>query len=306
MRGIGRIGVWHPLFGRAPAQAVRQAATAIEELGYGALWFGEAPGSREAFSTAGILLAATKDIAIGSGIANIWVRDATAMATGAMAYGEAYPGRFVLGIGVSHAPLVTRRGHDYTRPLAAMSMYLDAMDVAARDLPFSPDPPTPRLLAALRPRMLELARDRADGAHPYFVPPEHTVLARKILGPGRILAPEQAVVLEDDPATARKIARAHMAAYLTLPNYVNNLRHLGYEEEDFAGGGSDRLVDAIVAWGDADAVALRVRAHLDAGADHVALQPLPSDLRGGVAQLTELAAVLDVRPGESPGVRLER
>jgi probable F420-dependent oxidoreductase len=296
--GIGRIGVWHSLFGRAPVQAVRQAATEIEELGYGALWFGEAPGSREAFSTAGILLAATKTISVGSGIANIWVRDATAMATGAAAYGEAYPGRFVLGIGVSHAPMVTQRGHDYARPLAAMSTYLDAMDVAARDLPFAPDQPTPRLLAALRPRMLGLARNRTDGAHPYFVPPEHTALAREILGPGRILAPEQAVVLESDPATARKIARAHMAIYLTLGNYVNNLRHLGYADEDFADGGSDRLVDAIVAWGDADTVATRVRAHLDAGADHVALQPLPPDLRGGVAQLTELAAALDVRPGK--------
>jgi probable F420-dependent oxidoreductase len=296
--GIGRIGVWHPLFGRAPVQAVRQAAVEIEELGYGALWFGEAPGSREAFSTAGILLAATRTISVGSGIANIWVRDATAMATGAAAYGEAYPGRFALGVGVSHAPMVTQRGHDYTRPLAAMSAYLDTMDIAARDLPFSPDPPTPRLLAALRPRMLELARAKTDGAHPYFVPPEHTVLAREILGPGRILAPEQAVVLESDPATARKIARAHMAIYLTLGNYVNNLRHLGYADEDFADGGSDRLVDAIVAWGDADTVATRVRAHLDAGADHVALQPLPPDLRGGVAQLTELAAALDVRPGK--------
>jgi probable F420-dependent oxidoreductase len=296
--GIGRIGVWHSLLGRAPAQAVRQAAAEIEELGYGALWFGEAPGSREAFSTAGILLAATRTIAVGSGIANIWVRDATAMAAGAAAYGEAYPGRFVLGIGVSHAPMVTQRGHDYTRPLAAMSTYLDAMDTVVRDLPFSPDPPTSRLLAALQPRMLELARDRADGAHPYFVPPEHTALARGILGPGPILAPEQAVVLESDPATARKAARAHMAIYLTLGNYVNNLRHLGYADEDFAGGGSDRLVDAIVAWGDADAIATRVRAHLDAGADHVALQPLPPDLHGNVAQLAGLADALDVQPGK--------
>ncbi|ACZ88394.1 LLM class F420-dependent oxidoreductase [Streptosporangium roseum] len=296
--GIGRIGVWHPLLGRASAPSVRRAAVAIEALGYGTLWFGEAPGTREAFSAAGILLAATERISVATGIANIWARDATAMAAGGKAYGEAYPGRFALGIGVSHAPLVSRRGHDYARPLAAMRAYLDAMDIAAADMMLVDNPPAPRLLAALRPRMLELARDRADGAHPYFVPPEHTALAREILGSAPILAPEQAVVLERDPARAREIARAHMDPYLKLPNYVNNLLHLGYEDRDFTGGGSDRLVDAIVAWGDAEAVARRIGAHLDAGADHVAIQPLPTDLRGGVDQLTELAPALGVRSGE--------
>ncbi|MFD0891254.1 TIGR03620 family F420-dependent LLM class oxidoreductase, partial [Streptosporangium algeriense] len=229
----------------------------IERLGYGALWFGEAPGTRDVFAASGILLAATERVTVGTGIANIWVRDATAMAAGAAAYGEAYPGRFVLGVGVSHAPLVTQRGHDYTRPLAAMSAYLDAMDAVTDGLPFAAEPPAPRLLAALRPRMLELARDKADGAHPYFVPPEHTVLARKVLGDGPLLVPEQAVVLETDPAEARRIAREHMAPYLQLPNYANNLRHLGYDEDDLAGGGSDRLVDAIVAWGDVETVAAR-------------------------------------------------
>ncbi|MEV7014003.1 LLM class F420-dependent oxidoreductase [Streptosporangium sp. NPDC051022] len=296
--GIGRIGVWHPLFGRAPAQAVRRAAVEIEKLGYGTLWFGEAPATREAFSAAGILLAATEHVTVATGIANIWARDATAMEAGAKAYGEAYPGRFTLAIGVSHAPLVARRGHDYTRPLTAMAEYLDAMDAAADELPFADDPPTPRLLAALRPRMLELARDKADGAHPYFVPPEHTVLARGILGTGPVLAPEQAVVLETDPAEARRIAREHMAMYLQLPNYVNNLRHLGYGDEDFAGGGSDRLVDAIVAWGNAETVGRRIAAHFDAGADHVAVQPLPPDLGGAVEQLTELAPVLGALPWE--------
>ncbi|OUC98402.1 LLM class F420-dependent oxidoreductase [Streptosporangium minutum] len=296
--GIGRIGVWHPLLGRAPAPAVRRAAVEIEALGYGTLWFGEAPGTREAFSAAGILLAATERISVATGIANIWARDATAMAAGGKSYGEAYPGRFALGIGVSHAPLVSQRGHDYTRPLAAMRAYLDAMDTAAADLMLVDDPPTPRLLAALRPRMLELARDRADGAHPYFVPPEHTARAREILGSAPILAPEQAVVLERDPAKAREIARAHMDPYLKLPNYVSNLLHLGYQDHDLTGGGSDRLVDAIVAWGDTETVARRIGAHLDAGADHVAVQPLPTDLRGGVDQLAELAPALGVRPGE--------
>jgi probable F420-dependent oxidoreductase len=296
---IGRIGVWHPLFGAAPVHAVRRAASEIEELGYDTLWFGEAPGTREAFTTAAILLAATKRIAVGSGIANIWARDATAMAAGAAALGEAYPARFALGVGVSHAPLVAMRGHDYTRPLAAMDAYLDAMDAATPGLAMTADPPVPRLLAALRPRMLELSAAKADGAHPYFVPPEHTQLARKVLGSGPILAPEQAVVLESDPAKARQIAREHMKIYLSLPNYVNNLRHLGFGDEDVADGGSDRLVDAIVAWGDADAVAGRIQEHFDAGADHVAIQPLPPNLDGAVVQLTELAATLGVRPSSS-------
>ncbi|MFC4061707.1 TIGR03620 family F420-dependent LLM class oxidoreductase [Planomonospora corallina] len=293
--GIGRIGVWHPLLGRAPAQAVRRAAAELEALGYDALWYGEAPGTREAFTAGAILLAATERITVGTGIASIWARDATAMAAASAALGEAYPGRFALGVGVSHAPLVERRGHDYTRPVAAMSAYLDAMDRAAADL-IAADPAPPRLLAALRPRMLELARDKADGAHPYFVPPEHTATAREILGTGRILAPEQAFVLERDPDRARRIARAHMEPYLRLPNYAGNLRHLGFGDDDLAGGGSDRLVDAIVAWGDVGAVAARVREHLDAGADHVALQPLPPDLGAGVAQLAELAPALGVGP----------
>ncbi|GAA3429004.1 TIGR03620 family F420-dependent LLM class oxidoreductase [Streptosporangium sandarakinum] len=294
--GLGQIGVWHPLLTRAPVADARRAAAQIEDLGYGTIWYGEAAAGREAMSTAGVLLAATREVTVATGIANIWVRDATAMAAGAWTYGEAYPGRFALGIGVSHAPLVTSRGHDYSRPRAAMSAYLDAMRQAREALPMEAVPPPPVLLAALRPRMLELARDKADGAHPYFVPPEHTRAAREILGSAPILAPEQAVLLERDPATARRIAREHMGPYLRLPNYTGNLRHLGYGDDDFAGGGSDRLVDAIVAWGDVEAVARRVDAHLAAGADHVALQPLPPDLRRGVTQLAELAPALAVRP----------
>ncbi|PZG18928.1 LLM class F420-dependent oxidoreductase, partial [Spongiactinospora gelatinilytica] len=274
---IGRVGVWQ-LFGRAPLPAVRQAATVIERLGYGALWFGESSGSREVFTSAAILLAATESLPVATGIANLWVRDATTMAAGAEALGEAYPGRFLLGVGVSHKPQVGGRGHDYANPLAATAGYLSAMETARENLEFHADPPVPTVLAALRPRMLELARERTAGAHPYFVPVEHTALARAALGSGRLLAPEQAVVLETDPATARATARAHMSFYLGLPNYVNNLRGLGFGDDDFAGGGSDRLVDAIVAWGDAETVAARVRAHLDAGADHVAVQALSADL----------------------------
>lgn len=291
---IGRVGVWHPMISKAPAEEARRAAATIESLGYGSLWVNEGMGSKEPLVMSAVLLAATRRIAVGTGIANLWVRDATAMAAGAAALGDAFPDRFLLGIGVSHAPLVTGRGHDYAKPLAAMRTYLEAMDQADQTLPVPPTP-APRVLAALRPKMMELSRDLADGAHSYFVPPEHTAQARRILGTGPLLIPEQAVVLESDPARAREIARAHMSHYLTLPNYLNNLRTLGFTDEDFAGGGSNRLADAIVAWGDADAITERVRAHLDAGADHVVIQPLSPDtpdLAHALTQLTDLAQPL--------------
>ncbi|MEO3874621.1 LLM class F420-dependent oxidoreductase [Nonomuraea sp. B12E4] len=289
---IGRVGVWHPGVGRAPATEVRQAAARIEELGYGSLWSSDGWGSKDPLVMAGIMLAATRRIVVGTGIANLWARDAMSMAGGAVALTDAYPERFLLGVGVSHAMLVSARGHDYSKPLTTMRAYLEGMDKAAELLPRSR---SPRVLAALRPKMLELSRDRADGAHTYFVPPEHTAQARRILGPDRLLIPEQAVLLESDPAQARAIARTHTAIYLGLPNYLNNLRTLGFTDDDFADGGSDRLVDTIVAWGDPETITARVRAHLDAGADHVVIQPLSAggpDLDDAVAQLTRLAAPL--------------
>ncbi|MCK7626644.1 LLM class F420-dependent oxidoreductase [Streptomyces sp. RS10V-4] len=288
---IGRVGVWHGGLGRAPAAAVREFAAGIERLGYGALWFGEAQGTKEAFAHAGLLLAATERLTVATGIANIWVRDATAMNAGAHTLAEAYGGRFLLGLGASHAPQVEGRGHTYAKPLAAMRSYLAAMDEAAYDGPVAAPPA--RVLAALGPRMLELAAERAAGAHPYFVTPEHTARARAALGATPVLAPEQAVLLETDPATARAAIRAHhLGFYLALPNYVNSLRRLGFDDEDFTGGGSDRLVDAIVAWGDVDAIRRRVREHHDAGADHVALQPVAADRGLGFDQLRELAPAL--------------
>jgi probable F420-dependent oxidoreductase len=231
---------------------------------------------------------------VASGIANIWARDATATVAGANTLAEAYPGRFVLGLGVSHPPQLAPRGIEYRRPVATMRAYLEAMDGVGYEGPL-PEAPVPRILAALRPPMLELARDRTDGAHPYFVPPEHTRRAREILGPERLLAPEQAVLLETDPALARARARDHMAWYLTLPNYAENLRWLGFTDDDFGDGISDRLVDAVVAWGDEAAIRARVQAHLDAGADHVAVQPLAPDRGLGLDQLRALApALLDL------------
>jgi probable F420-dependent oxidoreductase len=291
---IGHVGVWLGVLGWTPAGRAREAVAEIDELGYGAVWLGESHSGKEIFANLGLVLAATRRIVVASGIANIWARDATATVAGANTLGEAYPGRFALGLGVSHPPQLAPRGTEYRRPVATMRAYLDAMDAVGYDGPL-PGEPVCRILAALRRPMLELARDRTGGAHPYFVPPEHTARARDVLGPDRLLAPEQAVLLETDPAAARAQARDHMAWYLTLPNYAENLRWLGFTDEDFGGGISDRLVDSVVAWGDEDAIRARVRAHLEAGADHVAIQPLVPSRGLGLDQLRALApALLDL------------
>ena len=286
---IGRVGIW-TFFELHPAARVREAAAIVEDLGYGAIWIPEALG-REAFAQSALLLAATKRIPVATGIANIWARDAFAMAAGQKTLAEAWPDRFLLGIGVSHAPIVGLRGHAYDKPLSAMREYLDAMDSVLYNAP--PPAEAPRVIGALAPKMLALAAVRTDGAHPYFVPPEHTRRARAALGPKKLLAPEQAVVLERDPGVAREVARAHMQMYLQLPNYVNNLRRLGFSDDDIRDGGSDKLVDTIVAWGDVGAVADRVRAHHDAGADHVCIQVLPRDATAmPIAEWRTLAAAL--------------
>ncbi|MGW5265038.1 TIGR03620 family F420-dependent LLM class oxidoreductase [Microbispora sp. NPDC004025] len=289
-RRLGRTGVWLSSLAVTPAARVRKAAAEIEELGYLALWVGETPAGREAFTHAALLLSATERLRVATGIANIWGRDAVAAANGAATLAEAWDRRFVLGLGVSHKPLVTGRGHDYSAPLSYMRDYLDAMDRTSFGAPLAETPP--RLLAALRRGMLELAAERAQGALPYFAPPEHTAKAREILGPAPVLAPEQAVVLETDAGRAREIAREHVAGYLALPNYVNNLRELGFSDDDFADGGSDRLVDAIVVRGEPEAIAERVRAHHDAGADHVCVQPLADSVDVQIEHLRLLAPAL--------------
>ena len=284
---LGPVGVWLGALRPAPVDQERQAVRRIEDLGYGSIWTGEGIGGKEAFSHQALLLASGARMVTGTGIANVWARHPAAMEGGAATLGASYPGRFILGIGVSHAPMVDRSGQSYVKPLQRMTEYLDGMDAATGDAPAT-EIPVPRLLAALRPQMLALARDRSDGAHPYFVPVSHTASARATLGPDKLLIPEQAVVLSTDPDAARQVARDHMKLYLQLPNYVNNLRHLGYSDTDLSGGGSDRLVDAIVAWGDEEAIATRVREHLDGGADHVLLQPL-GDLGAALRQLEVLA-----------------
>ena len=246
---VGELGIWTSQFEFQPAATLRKAAADLEKLGFGAIWFPESVG-REAFTHAALILGATKRIVVATGIANIYARDPVTAATAQKSLAEAYPGRFLLGLGVSHIPLVEQvRGHTYGKPVAAMRTYLDRMDQAPYRA-VMPSVKPARVLAALGPRMLQLAAERADGAHSYFVTPEHTAEARKILGDERFLAVEQAVVLEKDAGRAREIARAHSSFYLRLPNYVNNLRRLGFSDDDFRDGGSDRLVDAIVAWDD--------------------------------------------------------
>jgi len=285
--GLGSVGVWFGALSSASIEEGRQAARRIEELGYGSLFCGERIGGKDVFAHLGVLLSATRRILVGAGIATVWARHPATMQGGATTLGTAYPGRFVLGIGVSHAAAVDRSGQTYERPLDYMARYLDGMDVAAGHTP-APEVPVPRVLAALRPHMLALARDRADGAHPYFVPPEHTSMAREILGPDKLLIPEQAVVLNAQRDEARRIARDHVHGYLQLPNYVNSLKHLGFTDEDVSGGGSDRLVDAVVAHGDAGDIAKRIDQHRDGGADHVLLQPL-GNLADALHQLEWLA-----------------
>jgi probable F420-dependent oxidoreductase len=259
---LGRIGIWsNKLRYHEDRAAVADAAAELDELGYGALWLPDVGG--DVMGDVGHVLDATRRVAVATGILNIWMHDAAGIAAGVAALDQRHPGRFLLGLGASHASVVSA----YERPYSSMVAYLDALDAATPTVA-----PGDRILAALGPRMLELSRDRAGGAHPYLVPVEHTRQAREILGSHRLLAPELAVVLE--PRDGEATARAHVADYLELPNYVRNLRRLGFGDDDLRDGGSDRLVRALVAWGDEEAIAARVDEHLAAGADHVCLQVL--------------------------------
>ena len=297
---MGRTGVWSFALQRLVASEEQGAAREIEALGFATTWIPESLGSKELFAHAGILLTGTDRLVIASGIANIYARDPMAMANGAKALGEAYPGRFVLGIGVSHAPSVQTRGGTYGKPVEAMGAYLDAMGAAAYTAPEAEEP-VPLVLAALGPRMLELAAERADGALPYFVPVEQTAIARRHLGPGPFLGVEQTAVLTTDREAGLRIARAFARTYLALPNYANNLRRLGWSDQDVEGDGSERLIDAVIAIGDVDAIVSRVRAHLDAGADHVCVQIREEQSTDpALGAYRELASSLSVDPSGTP------
>jgi len=289
---LGRVGVWSFALQRLTADDAGAAMREFELRGFTAVWIPESVGSKDVMAHAAILLGASERAIVAPGIASIHARDPMAMAGGAKALAEAYPGRFVLGIGVSHGPSVKLRGGDYGKPVETMSAYLDAMGAAQYAGPET-DEPVPLVLAALGPKMLELAASRADGAHPYFVPVDHTAIARGALGSEPCLAVEQTAVLSNDPIEARRIGRAFARHYLALPNYSNNLRRLGWSDDDIANDGSDRLIDAVIAWGDVDAIVGRVKAHLEAGADHVCVQlRAESSADPALAGYAELASAL--------------
>ena len=269
---LGRIGLWTADFDLQPMAKAQEAIAQVEEMGYGAVWVPEAV-IREPFASTALLLSATKKLVLATGIASLHARTAQTMQAGWKTLTEAFPDRFLLGIGVSHAPMVqgVHKGN-YDKPYSTMVEYLDAMD---NGIFFGAAPTTApqRVLAALGPKMLKLAAERGAGAHPYFTPVEHTAFARETMGANALLAPELAVVLETDAAKAREIARKYMTTYTRLPNYTNNLKRFGFTEDEITKQ-EDRLVDAIVAWGSLDTVVAAVKGHLDAGADHVCIQVL--------------------------------
>jgi probable F420-dependent oxidoreductase len=272
---LGRLGVWAPMDVLSAAEGAAFAQR-VEDWGYAALWLPESRG-RDVLVHSSWLLANTKSLIVAPGIANIYARDPMAMANGQRALAEQSGGRFLLGIGVSHAPMVTGlRGHDYGKPVTTMRAYLQGMQAAPY---LAPDPPERPLtiVAALGPRMMALSSELADGAHPYNVPPEHTAEARRILGPGKLLCPEVWVLLESDATAARSAARQALAPYMRLDNYVNNWRRIGFGDDELGGGGSDRFIDANVAWGTEEAIRKRIQEHWDAGADHVCIQSISPD-----------------------------
>ena len=268
---LGRLGVWYSTDKLNGAQ-LTDLVRAVEKNGYGTLWYPESRGY-ESMSLAAYLLSKSSRLAVGSSIANIYARDPFTARRAMVSLNDLYGGRFVLGLGVSHIPMVEGlRGHRYDKPLATMRAYLDGLH---KDLPTGQDAPV--LVAALGPKMMALSGEKSQGAVPYNVTPQHTAEAAKILGPKKVLAVEQKVTIETDPAKARALGRKELARYLVLPNYRNNWLRLGFTEAELADGGSDRFIDAMVLWGDAAAIRKGLRAHFDAGATHVCLQPVHAD-----------------------------
>lgn len=264
------LGVWHNLNG-LPREQLDDLAQRVEALGYTALWYPEAIGY-EAFSLGGYLLSQTSTLKVGSGIANIYARDPLSTAQAHDTLNALYGGRFIMGLGVSHAPVVEGiRGHNYGKPVATMRAYLEAM--AGTEI-LTPEVEPQVVIAALGPRMLALSAELTQGALPYSVTPEHTASARGILGPDRWLCVQQKICLESDAATARQAASNALGRHLQLPNYRNSWLRQGFSEEDLADGGSERFLDAIVSWGSADTIRAHIQAHFDAGANHVCIEPV--------------------------------
>ncbi len=279
-------GIWSGQLRYGEPGPIADAAAELDELGFDAIWIPDVGG--DVLGAVETLLDATQRTVIATGILNVWMHEPAEVAARRASWSDDRKRRFLLGLGVSHAPLIDQgEPGRYTKPFTKMVHYLDDLDAA--DVPF---PVESRVLAALRPRMVGLARDRSAGIHPYFVPPEHVARARDLLGADAVIAVELAVVLDHEPSSARATARRHTAIYVGLPNYTNNLREFGYGDDDFAEQGSDRLVDAIVAWGNMDAVVARAHAMRDAGADHVCVQVIRPDNDMPFAEWRELASSL--------------
>lgn len=271
MERIAGTGVWSFQLRYGEPAEITDTAAELDELGYSALWIPDVGG--DVFGAVELLMSSTRRAVVATGILNLWMHTPEESAAQHARLTEAHGDRFLMGIGVSHQLLIdSSEAGRYRKPLTAMRSFLDGLDAAE-----APVDPSHRVLAALGPKMLELARTRAAGAHPYNVTVEHTALARAALGPEAVVAPEMAVALTTDADRARTLGRKHLEHYLLLENYTNNLRRLGFGDDDFASGGSDRLIDALVAWGDEEAIAARVQEHRDAGADHVCIQALIED-----------------------------
>jgi probable F420-dependent oxidoreductase len=271
MKSLGRLGVWYPI-DRLDGAGLKHLLSKVEELGFSTFWYPEAVGY-ESFSIASFLLANTSRLRVGSSIANIYARDPYTARRGLHTLSSLYDDRFILGLGVSHAPMVEKlRGHVYDKPAPTMRRYLDGVYEKASDAA-----DWPLMIAALGPLMLKLAAERTAGALPYNVTPGHTREARAVLGPDKLLAVEQKVCLETDAAIARGLARRELHRYMAMTNYRNNWLRIGFTEADLAEGGSDRFIDAMVLWGDAETIARGLRAHFDAGANHVCIQPVHAE-----------------------------
>ena len=271
MKSLGRLGVWYPI-DRLDGAGLKHLLSKAEELGFSTFWHPEAVGY-ESFSIASFMLANTSRLRVGSSIANIYARDPYTARRGLHTLSSLYDDRFILGLGVSHAPMVEKlRGHVYDKPAPTMRRYLDGVYEKASDAA-----DWPLMIAALGPLMLKLAAERTAGALPYNVTPGHTREARAVLGPDKLLAVEQKVCLETDAAIARGLARHELHRYMAMTNYRNNWLRIGFTEADLAEGGSDRFIDAMVLWGDAETIARGLRAHFDAGANHVCIQPVHAE-----------------------------
>ncbi|MQA08357.1 MAG: TIGR03620 family F420-dependent LLM class oxidoreductase [Pseudonocardiaceae bacterium] len=288
---LGRVGVGLA-FPPVPAEVWRREMARMEKVGYRSAWTNEGVGGKETFTTLGIALAATETLVLGTGIANIWARHPATMRAAAATLAEAYPGRLVLGVGVSHRPLVEASGQTFGKPLETQRTYLERMAASGAET-VQPATPFPTIVGAIGPKMLGLSRDHADGAMPANLPVAHTEWARKLLGPDKLLVVGVSAIPDEDGARARDTAR--QSPLMRLPNspHLRVLPELGYAEDDLAGGGSDRLIDDMYAHGSPDAIAARAREHLDAGADHVVMfPPYGSEPAAQCDQLEYLAPAL--------------